>query len=142
MNTQHLTNGTMGASDGDIFVTLKEHHHPTAKYVADLRNTLSPTFPDATFYMLPADITTQILNFGIPAPIDIQFEGNDVDASKEVADKMLSAASHRFPASLTCAFNSPSTIPTLQLNVDRTKASQGGYTQRDVSSSVLNTLSG
>jgi CzcA family heavy metal efflux pump len=141
LNTQHLTNGTIGANDGDIFVTLKEQHHPTAKYVESLRNTLPRMFPDATFYMLPADITTQILNFGIPAPIDIQLEGNDVDASKEVGDKMLLQL-HKVPGLVDLRIQQPFDYPTLQLNVDRTKASQGGYTQRDVSSSVLNTLSG
>ena len=141
LNTQHMTNGTIGASDGDIFVTLKEHHHPTAKYVQALRNTLRHMFPDATFYMLPADITTQILNFGIPAPIDIQLEGNDVEASKEVADKMLPQL-HKVPGLVDLRIQQPFDYPTLRLDVDRTKASQGGYTQRDVSNSVLNTLSG
>ncbi len=78
MNTQHLTNGTLGVADGDILVSLKERHDPTAHFVSGLRHSLPRMFPQATFYMLPADITTQILNFGQPAPIDIQIEGNDV----------------------------------------------------------------
>ena len=141
MNTQHLTNGTINPADGDIFVTLKEDHHPTAKYVSDLRRDLPRSFPNATFYMLPADITTQILNFGVPAPIDIQIEGNDVEASKVQADKILSEL--RKVAGLTdLRIQQPFDYPTLQLTVDRTKAAQGGYTQRDVATSVLNSLSG
>src|SRR5271154_6719096 len=82
MNTQHLTNGTLNAADADIMVSLKQDHHPTANYVRELREKLPRLFPGATFYFLPADITTQILNFGLPAPIDVQLEGNDIEASK------------------------------------------------------------
>jgi len=141
MNTQHLTNGTLGAGEGDIFVTLKEDHHPTAKYVEVLRRELPRRFPNATFYMLPADITTQILNFGLPAPIDVQIEGNDVDASKEHADEVL-AKLRTVPGLTDLRIQQPFDYPTLQLAVDRTKASQGGYSERDVATSVLNTLSG
>jgi CzcA family heavy metal efflux pump len=141
MNTQHLTNGTLGANDGDILVSLKEDHHPTAAYVQKLRRELPRKFPNATFYMLPADITTQILNFGLPAPIDIQLEGNDVDASKEQADKIL-AELRRVPGLTDVRIQQPFDYPTLQLAVDRTKAAQGGFSERDVATSVLNTLSG
>jgi multidrug efflux pump subunit AcrB len=141
MNTQHLTNGTVGASDGDILVTLKEHHHPTRRYIRALRDEMPRKFPNATFYMLPADITTQILNFGLPAPIDIQLEGNDVEASKEQADKIL-AQLRTVPGLVDARIQQPFNYPTLELSVDRTKALQGGYTERDVASSVLNTLSG
>jgi CzcA family heavy metal efflux pump len=141
MNTQHLTNGTLNQSDGDIFVTLKEDHHPTADYVETLRRELPRRFPNATFYTLPADITTQILNFGLPAPIDIQIEGNDIELSKEHADQML-AKLRTVPGLTDLRIQQPFDYPTLQLNVDRTKASQGGYSERDVATSVLNTLSG
>ncbi|HTF69744.1 MAG TPA: efflux RND transporter permease subunit, partial [Edaphobacter sp.] len=141
MNIQHLTSGTMGANDGDILVTLKEDHHPTAAYVQKLRRELPRKFPSATFYMLPADITTQILNFGLPAPIDIQLEGNDVDASKEQADKIL-AELRTVPGLIDIRIQQPFDYPTLQLAVDRTKAAQGGFSERDVATSVLNTLSG
>ena len=73
MNTQQLTNGTLGPYDGDVMVSLKEDHHPTADYVRDSARQICPRdFPQATFYFLPADIMTQILNFGLPAPIDMQ----------------------------------------------------------------------
>ncbi len=123
MNTQHLTNGSVGANDGDILVTLKEDHHPTEGYVRNLRRELPREFPNATFYMLPADITTQILNFGLPAPIDIQLEGNDVDASKEQADKIL-AELRTVPGLTDLRIQQAFDYPTLQLAVDRTKAAQ------------------
>ena len=98
-------------------------------------------FPAATFYFLPADITTQILNFGLPAPIDIQIEGNDAIASKAQADKILAQLRH-VPGLTDLRIQQPFDYPTLQVDVDRTKAAQGGYTEQDVSTSVLNTLSG
>jgi CzcA family heavy metal efflux pump len=141
MNTQHLTNGSIGAYDADVMVSLKEDHHPTAKYVAALRRDLPRAFPDATFYFLPADITTQILNFGLPAPLDIQLEGNDVEASEKSADKML-AQLRQVPGITDLRLQQPFDVPTLNVAVDRTKASQGGYSERDVATSILNTLSG
>ena len=141
MNTQHLTDGTLGAGDGDILVTLKQKHRPTADFVRALRRTLPRIFTGETFYMLPADITTQILNFGEPAPIDVQFEGNDANASVAQADKMLGQL-RRIPGIVDLRIQQPFDYPTLQVDVDRTKAAQGGYTEQDVSTSVLNTLSG
>jgi multidrug efflux pump subunit AcrB len=140
-NTQHLTNGTIGAYDADIEVTLKSNHHPTAAYVRALRRELPRQFPTATFYFLPADITTQILNFGIPAPMDVQIEGNDIDASKQIADKLLTQL-NQVSGLVDLRIQQPFDYPTLQVDVDRTKALQGGYTVRDVTGSVLNTLSG
>ena len=141
LNTQHLTNGTLGAGDGDILVSLKPNHEPTADYVRALRRNLPRMFPAATFYTLPADITTQILNFGLPAPIDVQIEGNDAEASKAQADKILGQL-RRVPGLTDLRIQQPFDYPTLQVSVDRTKAAQGGYTEQDVSTSVLNTLSG
>ena len=141
LNTQHLTNGTLGAADGDILVTLKPDHGPTANYVRELRRNLPRMFPDETFYVLPADITTQILNFGLPAPIDVQIEGNDANASKVQADKLL-AQLRNVPGLTDLRIQQPFDYPTLQVDVDRTKAAQGGYTEQDVSTSVLNSLSG
>jgi multidrug efflux pump subunit AcrB len=141
LNTQHLTNGTLGAGDGDILVSLKPDHGPTANYVRALRHNLPRMFPAATFYTLPADITTQILNFGLPAPIDVQIEGNDANASKAEADKLL-AQLRDVPGLTDLRIQQPFDYPTLTVDVDRTKAAQGGYTEQDVSTSVLNTLSG
>jgi CzcA family heavy metal efflux pump len=141
MNTQHLTNGMLGAGDADVMVSLKDNHRPTASYVRALRAKLPRAFPNTTFYFLPADITTQILNFGLPAPLDIQFEGNDVSKSYELANAML-ADLRRVPGLTDVRVQQPFDYPTLDIAVDRTKASQGGFTERDVTTSVLNTLSG
>jgi CzcA family heavy metal efflux pump len=141
MNTQHLTDGTLGAGDGDILVTLKPNHGPTADFVRSLRRNLPRMFPGEIFYTLPADITTQILNFGLPAPIEVQIEGNDINASKAQADKLL-AQFRDVPGLTDLRIQQPFDYPTLQVQVNRTKAAQGGYTQNDVSDSLLNTLSG
>ena len=141
MNTMHSTSGMVGAADGDIMVTLDEHHHPTANYVRELRRKLPLEFPGTTFYFLPADITTQILNFGLPAPIDIQIQSNDVEASTAEATSMLTQL-RQVPGLTDLRIEQPTDYPTLDVSVDRTKAEQGGYTTRDVAQSVLNTLSG
>jgi multidrug efflux pump subunit AcrB len=136
-----LTNGTIGPYDADIEVSLKQDHHPTADYVSALRRDLPQQFPTATFYFLPADITTQILNFGIPAPMDVEIEGNDIETSKPIADKLL-AQLRQVPGLVDLRIQQPFDYPTLQVDIDRTKALQGGYTVRDVTNSLLNTLSG
>ncbi|MGB7167540.1 MAG: efflux RND transporter permease subunit [Acidobacteriaceae bacterium] len=141
MNTMHLTSGVIGANGADILVSLNENHHPTANYVRDLRRTLPREFPGDTFYFLPADMVTQILNFGLPAPIDVQIEGNNVAASHAIADRML-AQLRQVPGLVDLRVQQPFDYPTLDVNMDRTKAVQGGYTARDVADSVLNTLSG
>jgi multidrug efflux pump subunit AcrB len=141
LNTQHLTNGMLGAGDADVMVSLKEPHRPTADYIRTLRTKLPRIFPGATFYFLPADITTQVLNFGLPAPLDIQFEGNDVNKSYDLANAML-AKLRRVPGLTDVRVQQPFDYPRLDIAVDRTKASQGGFTERDVTTSVLNSLSG
>ncbi len=141
MNTMHSTSGLVGASDADVMVSLKEHHHPTASYMSRLRDELPRAFPGTTFYFLPADITTQILNFGLPAPIDVQVQGTDVRQSKVLADTLLTQLRH-VPGLVDLRVQQPLDYPTLDIDMDRTKAVQGGYTARDVSQSILNTLSG
>ena len=89
INYMHSTSGAIGAADADILVSLKENHRPTAEYVRELRKKLPGEFPGTTFYFLPADIVTQILNFGLPAPIDIQIEGADIQGNRQIADKIL-----------------------------------------------------
>jgi len=141
MNTMHLTSGIIGANDADVMVTLKQHHHPTANYVRDLRARLPREFPSANFYFLPADITTQILNFGLPAPIDVQFRGNDIRTSAKLAADL--AAQLRQVAGLVdLRVQQPMDYPMYQVDIDRTKAEQGGYAARDVGQSMLNSLSG
>jgi multidrug efflux pump subunit AcrB len=141
MNLQHATSGLFGAGDGDIMVSLKEDHSPTANFVAELRKKLPKDFPGVTFYFLPADIVTQILNFGLPSPIDVQFEGSDIAGNRKVADKVL-AELHQVPGLVDLRIQQPDDYPVLTVNVDRTKAQQGGYSIRDVGGSLLNLLSG
>ena len=139
-NTMHLTSGIVGSEDGDILVSLNEDHQPTAKYVRQLRRDLPREFPGTQFYFLPADITTQILNFGLPAPIDIQLQSDDVDASTRQATAMLDEL-RQVPGLTDIRIQQPMDYPTLNVSVDRTKAEQGGYTARDVAESMLNSLS-
>ncbi len=141
LNTQHMVSGTIGAADGDIMVSLNENHHPTASYVRQLRSQLPGAFPGSTFSFLPADIVTQILNFGLPAPIDIQVEGADIQANRKIADQILTQLRH-VPGLVDLRIQQPGDYPTLDVSVDRTKASQGGYTELNVADSILNTLSG
>jgi multidrug efflux pump subunit AcrB len=141
MNTQFMTSGAVGSFDADIMVSLRENHHPTADYVRALRLSLPRSFPDATFYFLPSDITSQILNFGLPAPIDIRFESDDVESSRKLATSLLPQL-RRVPGLTDIRIQQPFDYPTLDLTVERTKASQGGFSERDVSTSVLNSLSG
>src|SRR5271156_6094394 len=141
INYMHSTSGLVGAGDADILVSLKEKHHPTADYMRELRATLPREFPGTTFYFLPADMVTQVLNFGLPAPIDIQIEGNDIEGNRQVAEKML--AELRQVRGLTdLRIQQPFDYPTYDITVDRTKAAQGGLTERNVATSVLNSLSG
>jgi CzcA family heavy metal efflux pump len=141
LNTMHSTSGVMGANDVDVLVSLRPDHHPTANYVRELREKLPREFPGVTFYFLPADIVTQILNFGLPAPIDVQIEGSNVEASHEIAQKLMTEL-RQVPGLTDVHIQQSLDYPTLEVAVDRTKASQAGYTERDVASSVLNTLSG
>jgi CzcA family heavy metal efflux pump len=141
INYMHSTSGLIGTADADIMVSLKEKHHPTARYVRELRKTLSKDFPGVTFYFLPADMVTQVLNFGLPAPIDIQIEGADIDGNRQVADKML-AELRQVPGLTDLRIQQQFDYPTYDINVDRTKAAQGGLTEHSVATSVLNSLSG
>ena len=141
LNTQHATSGLFGAADADILVSLKENHSPTADYVRTLRERLPREFPGATFYFLPSDIVTQILNFGLPAPIDIQIEGADDIGNRAVAAKMMQQLA-QVPGLVDLRLEQPDDGPVLKVNVDRTKALNGGYTQSDIGSSAVNILSG
>jgi len=141
LNTQHATSGLFGAADADIMVSLKKDHSPTADYVRTLRERLPREFPGATFYFLPSDIVTQILNFGLPAPIDIQIEGADDGGNRIVAAKMMQQLA-QVPGLVDLRLEQPNDGPVLNVAVDRTKALQGGYTQSDIGTSAVNILSG
>ncbi len=141
INMLHTANGTIGSGDADILVSLKENHKPTADFVRNLREHLPRAFPGTDFYFLPSDIVTQILNFGLPSPIDIQVEGSDIDVSRKIANTVLEQLRH--VSGLTdLRIQQPANYPVFDINVDRTKAAQGGYTEKDVGTSLLNILSG
>jgi multidrug efflux pump subunit AcrB len=140
-NTMHSTSGVLGANDGDVLVSFRNNHHPVADYVRDLRALLPQRFPGATFYFLPADIVTQILDFGLPSPIDVQVEGNDVVANQQIAEKLM-AQMRQVPGLVDLRVQQPLDYPTLAVAVDRVKALQAGYTEQNVANSVLNALSG
>jgi len=141
VNFMHSTSGLIGAGDADVLVSLKKHHHATDKYVERLRETLPREYPGTTFYFVPSDIVTQVLNFGLPAPIDIQIEGADIEGNREVAAGMLHEV-ERVPGIADARIQQAFDYPDFDVTVDRTKAAQGGYTQRDVANSMLNSLSG
>ena len=141
LNYMQNTSGTIGAGDADILVSLKEKHHPTADYVRRLRETLPGEYAGTTFYFLPADIVTQVLNFGLPAPVDVQIDGADIDGNREVAARMLREIEH-VPGIADARIQQAFDYPTFNVTADRTKAAQGGYAQRDVVNSMLNSLSG
>ena len=141
INTQHATSGLFGSGDADVLVSLKENHSATEKYVAKLRAVLPGKFPGTIFYFLPSDIVTQILNFGLPAPIDVQIDGTDQVGNRKVANEML-AELHTIPGLVDLRIQQPDDYPALAIDVDRTKAEQGGYSFRDIGGSMVNILSG
>jgi multidrug efflux pump subunit AcrB len=137
----HATSGLIGAGDADVIVSLKQNHHPTVDYVRRLRTDLPREFPSATFSFLPADMVTQILNFGLPAPIDVQIDGADIERNRLVANRILSEI-RKVPGIVDPRIEQSFDYPKFDIQVDRTKAAQNGYTERDVASNVLNSLSG
>jgi len=141
INFLHATSGLIGAGDADITISLKKDHHPTADYIRTLRAELSRAFPSLTFSFLPADMVTQILNFGLPAPIDIQIDGANIDRNHEVANQILSEV-RLTPGIVDAHIEQAFDYPTFKIELDRTKAAESGYTARDIASNVLNSLSG
>jgi CzcA family heavy metal efflux pump len=141
INLMYSRSGFIGAADADILVTLKKGHRPTEDHVRELRRRLPEEFPGVSFYFVPADIVTQILNFGLPAPIDVQIEGSDLEGNRQVANRMLTEL-RRVPGLTDLRVQQSFDSPTFQVSVDRTKAAGAGFTPRDVATSVLLTLSG
>ena len=141
INTSYNNTGTVGTSDADILASLNERHRVTAKYVHDLRIGLPQRFPGVTFSFLPSDMVSQILNFGLPAPIDIQIVGNDLQGNRKFANTLLSQV--RDVAGVADPrIQQPDDEPYLHFILDRTKAQQIGYTGSDVAQNVLVSLGG
>jgi multidrug efflux pump subunit AcrB len=141
LNTQHATSGLYGAGDADVLVSLNQEHRPTADYVAELRKQLPDAFPGTVFYFLPSDIVTQILNFGLPAPIDVMIDGNNLTANRQVAGAMLEDL-RKIPGLVDLRIQQPDDYPALKVDVDRTKAEQGGYSFQNIGGSMVDILSG
>ena len=141
INTVYSNSAPVGPADADIQVSLAEKHHPTDQYVQELRAKLNRAFPGVTFYALPVDMVTQILNFGLPAPIDIQISGPDVDANRAFAAQLLNQIK-MVAGTADAHIQQPFNNPDLKIDVDRTKAIQMGLTQADVANSLLAAISG
>ncbi len=141
INMAYQNTGTIGPEDGDALISLAVRHSPTADYVKRLRTVLPQDFPGVTFSFLPADIVSQILNFGLPAPIDLQVIGADQDADYAYATELLRRI-RRVPGIADARIEQVLDDPQLNVNVDRTLAGEVGLTERDVADSLLVTLSG
>ena len=141
INMTYNNTGVIGPQDGDIQIKLKEGHRPTSEYVRALRERLPRAFPGMTFAFLPADIVSQILNFGAPAPIDLQVRGADVNANFAYANRLLSRI-RRIPGVADARIQQSPNSPTLNIDVDRTRAQYVGLTERDVTNSLVVNLAG
>jgi len=141
INRAYSNTGGIGPQDGDIYVTLTEKHRPTADYVRELRTRLPELFPGSTFSFLPADIISQILNFGAPAPIDVQVSGPNRRQNEAYADELLRRMK-LIPGLADVRLQQSSHYPEFRINVDRTQAGQLGITERDVTTTLTTTLAG
>ena len=141
INTAYDNSGTIGVGDADILVSLKPNHAPTDRYVKILREQLPRLFPGNSFAFLPADIVSQVLNFGAPAPIDLQLVGNDVAANRKYADALL-ARIRQVPGVVDARIQQAFRQPTLDVNFDRSLGGLVGLNERDAATTMLDTLSG
>jgi len=142
LNLSYSSSGVIGSSDAEILISLNpEHHHPTARYVRRLRRELPSRFPGVEFFFQPADIVSQILNFGLPAPVDIQIIGADMSTNYGIAQKIANQV-RQIPGTADVHVQQMMNLPTLHLDMDRTRINQVGLNARDVAQSVLISLSG
>jgi len=141
INLTYNNTGVMGPQDGDIQIKLKEDHPPTANYVKAMREQLPRLFPGTAFAFLPADIVNQILNFGSPAPIDLQVRGNNLKANIAYATQLLKRI-RQIPGAADVRIQQSTSEPTFNIDVDRTRAQYVGLTERDVVNSLTVNLSG
>ena len=141
LNLSYTSTGVVSAADADITVALAEKHHPTDRYVQDLRAKLGVEFPGVIFYTLPVDMVTQILNFGLPAPIDIQVIGQNLQGNRVFIDRLLKDISY-VPGTADLHIQQPFDEPHFFVDVNRSKAQDIGLSQRDVTNSLLASTSG
>ena len=141
INLIYNNTGVIGSQDGDIQIALNPHHAPTADYVKTLREQLPVAFPDTVFSFPPADIISQILNFGSPAPIDIQVRGNNLSANFDYANVLLKEI-RRIPGVADARIQQSAKSPVFEVNLDRTQAQDMGITARDVTNNMVVNLAG
>ncbi len=141
INMTYNNTGTIGSQDGDIQIGLSEGHRPTASYVRTLREVLPARFPGVTFSFLPADIISQILNFGAPAPIEVQIRGPKLEENLAYAQKLVRRLRH-VPGLVDARINQSLSEPGFNVDVDRTRAQYVGITERDVTNSLVVDLAG
>jgi multidrug efflux pump subunit AcrB len=141
INLTYSTSAPVGPGDADIFVNLSAKHKPTADFVRVLRDKLAATYPSTTFAFLPADMISQILNFGLPAPIDVQITGFNIQANREIANKLLQKM-HTVAGAVDLHIHQSNDYPQFNVDVDRTKAQLLGQTEQSVANNLLVSLSG
>src|SRR6202011_4753789 len=130
INLTYNDSGVSGPADADILVALKPNHKPTADYVRNLRLSFNRDFPGITFYFLPADIVSETMNFGLPAPYDIQVVGRNQTTDQQVANAIADKI-RRVPGAVDVRVQQPNDLQRVMFSVDRTKAAQLGLTERD-----------
>jgi multidrug efflux pump subunit AcrB len=140
-NMTYNNTGTIGSADGEIQIGLSHEHRPTEEYIRTLREELPAHFPGATFSFLPADIISQILNFGSPAPIEVQIRGPHLDQNFAYAQKLLRELRH-IPGLVDARIQQSLDAPAFDVNVDRTRAQYVGITERDVTNAMVVNLAG
>jgi multidrug efflux pump subunit AcrB len=141
INLSYSNAGTIGTMDGEILMSLKEGHRPTDEFVGKLREELPKRFPGTEFFFQPADISTQILNFGLPAAIDVQFTGNDIQGNAARAAE-LTKAIRKIPGAVDAHVHQRLDGPVVDLSMDRTRLQQFGLGAANVGQNVLIALSG
>jgi multidrug efflux pump subunit AcrB len=142
INVSYNNGGTIGSFDAEILISLdREKHSPTADYIRKLRHDLNLAFPGVSFFFQPADIVSQVLNFGLPSPIDIQVVGREQEKNYQIA-KDIAEDVRKIPGAVDVHVQQMFDQPSLQVKADRTKAQEVGFTERDVASSLLVALSG
>jgi multidrug efflux pump subunit AcrB len=140
INTSYSNSGTIGTSDAEVLVNLAKDHRPTEEYVRMLRRSLPQQFPGVEFFFQPADIVSQILNFGLPSPIDVQLTGPNYAQNYTIAQQIANRLRH-VPGAVDVHVQQLMNDPTLHMDVDRVRAQQVGLTQRDVAQNLLISLS-
>jgi multidrug efflux pump subunit AcrB len=141
INMAYNNSGTIGVGDADILISLKPNHAPTDSYIKTMREKLPQQFPGTNFAFLPADIVSQVLNFGVPAPIDLQVAGRDLTADRKYANALL-AKVREIPGIADARIQQAFQQPTLDVNIDRSLTSLAGLTEKDVATAMQTTLSG